>query len=109
LLSAIEVHNFDLADDVKRFRAIGVMLRSTTVALSVAALVAFVEIFTSGRPTIASTCFVLLAGAAVMALHQGNVAAYWAKFKTYELASWLPEVQDKFSNDNSNALDHTKH
>lgn len=95
LLAAIQVHSVDMANDVNRLRASGLMSRNTGPALVLAAVTALVEVFTSGHPLLAAVCVVAFAGGSVLLIAEGRRISHMASIKTLELSFWLPDVDDK--------------
>ena len=95
LLAAIQVHSVDMANDVNRLRASGLMSRNTGPALVLAAVTALVEVFTSGHPLLAAVCVVAFAGGSVLLIAEGRRLGHMASIKTLELSFWLPDVDDK--------------
>jgi hypothetical protein len=95
LLAAIQLHALDVATEVNRLRAGGLMARNAAPALALAAVTAIVEAFTSGRPVVAVTCAVVFAGGSLGLILQGRKLAYMASMKTLELCFWLPDIDEK--------------
>jgi hypothetical protein len=95
LLSAIQMHNMDVATDVNRLRASGLMSRNAGPALVLAAVTALVEVFTSGHPVLAAVCMVVFAGGSLLLVAEGRRLSHMASIKTLELSFWLPDVDDK--------------
>jgi hypothetical protein len=94
LLSAIQVHDMDVATEVNRLRASGLMARNSGPALALAAVTALVETFTSGHPVLAIVCVIVFGVASVLLILQGRKLSYMASMKTLELCFWLPDVDD---------------
>jgi hypothetical protein len=92
LLAALQAHDADLATDVNRVRAGGLMARNAAPALLLAAVAALVEVFVSGRPLIAAACAAMFAGGSLALLLQGRRLGHMASMKTLELCFWLPDV-----------------
>lgn len=95
LLSAIQLHDKDVALDVSRLRASGLMLRNSAPPLLLGALVAFVELFTGTKPALAAVSLVLLAVGSVSLVAQGRKMGHWATIKTLELCFWIPEIDER--------------
>lgn len=95
LLAAIELHDKNAAVEISRPRASGLMLRNSAPVLALGIVVAFVEIFTGGKPAAAAVATATLAAGAVALVIQGRRLSYWAAMKTLELAFWLPDVDEK--------------
>lgn len=95
LLGAIQLQDMDVALEVVRLRAAGLMLRNSAPALTLGCVVAFVEIFAGGHPVPAIVAVILLAAGAVALINQGRRMSRYAHMKTLELAYWLPDVDEK--------------
>jgi hypothetical protein len=95
LLSAIQLQDKDVAAEISRLRAAGLMLRNSAPAVVLGLVAATVEIFASGRPGPAAASTVVFAAGAVAMIIQGRRLSYWAGLKTLELAFWLPDVDEK--------------
>jgi hypothetical protein len=96
LLSAIQLQDKDVAVDVVRLRAAGLMLRNSGPVLVLGSVAAIVEIFASERPGMAAACAAVFVAGATALIIQGRRLRYWAGLKTLELAFWLPDVDEKF-------------
>lgn len=95
LLAAAEIHAKEAAVEVSRLRAVGLMLRNAAPATIFAAVTALVECLTGSDPALTLTAAALFLVATAGLLLQGARLRRWAVMKTYELAYWLPEVQDR--------------
>lgn len=95
LLAGLQLHDMDAATEVNRLRATGLMARNAGPALALAAVTAFVEVFTGGHPLLAALCAVVLGAAAVLLVLQGRRIGFMASMKTLELSFWLPDVDDR--------------
>ena len=95
LLAAVQVHDTELAADVNRLRASGLMARNSGPALALASVTAVVEVFASGRPWLAAGCAVVFGAASVLLVLQGRKLGHMASIKTLELSFWLPDVDDR--------------
>lgn len=95
LLGGLQLQDLEVAVEVVRLRAAGLMLRNAAPALILGLVVAFVEIFTSRHPAPAIVAVVLLAAGAVALINQGRRMSRYAHLKTLELAFWLPDVDEK--------------
>lgn len=95
LLSAIELHNKDVALEVTRVRAAGLMLRSSAPALMLGVVAAILEAIFGSKPWVAAGCAVLLAVWSVSLIAQGRKFGLWATLKTLELCFWLPDIDDR--------------
>ena len=95
LFSAIQWQDKDVAADVNRLRAAGLMLRNSAPALLLGATIAFIEIFTSPHPAPPIVIVILLGFGSIALTIQGRRLSHWANLKTLELAFWVPEVDEK--------------
>jgi hypothetical protein len=95
LLAAIELRDRELAFEISRLRATGLMLRCVGLPLGLGALVALVEIGTGGRPWAAAASAVVLLVIAAGSLWQGRTLLKWAGMKTLEICYWLPDLDDQ--------------
>ncbi|MFL6145405.1 MAG: hypothetical protein ACJ72N_26535 [Labedaea sp.] len=95
LLSGIQLQDKDVAIEVLRLRAAGLMLRNAAPALLLGFLVAVVEVFTSHSRWFAAVVAVLLASGSVSLLAQSRRLGYWASLKTLELSFWMPGVDER--------------
>jgi hypothetical protein len=95
LLAALELHDKDVALEVSRVRAAGLMLRGSAPALALGAVAAIFEAVFGSKPWLASGCAVLLAVWSVSLIVQGRKFGRWATLKTLELCFWLPDIDDK--------------
>nr|WP_042191834.1 hypothetical protein [Kibdelosporangium sp. MJ126-NF4]CEL20318.1 hypothetical protein [Kibdelosporangium sp. MJ126-NF4]CTQ97544.1 hypothetical protein [Kibdelosporangium sp. MJ126-NF4] len=101
LLTGIQVNDNELASDVNRSRATGLMLRNCAPPLLFAAIIAIVELFTGRSPGLAVTCAVIFFVGFVGLIVQGRKLARWAHLRTLEVAFWLPDIDEKFRNRDS--------
>lgn len=95
LLSALQMHDMDVATEVNRLRATGLMARNAGPALAIASVTALVEVFTSAHPLPAALCVVLFAAGSLLLTLEGRRLGYMASMKTLELSFWLPEIDEK--------------
>jgi hypothetical protein len=95
LAAAIQVHDMDVAVEVSRLRAGGLMARNSAPALTLATLTALVEAFTSGHPVLAVLCALVFAGGAYALILQGRRLGHMAAMKTLELCFWLPDLDER--------------
>ena len=95
LLAAVQVHDTELAADVNRLRASGLMARNAGPALALAGVTAVVEVFTGGRPWLAAGCAVVFGAASVLLVLQGRKLGHMASLKTLELCYWLPDIDER--------------
>lgn len=101
LLSALQLHDREVAIDVTRLRASGLMVRNCAPPLLFGAIAAIVEIFTGKHPFIAAGCAVLLLLSSLTLISQGRKLGHWAGLKTLELCFWLPDVDERFAVDDA--------
>ncbi|KZB80092.1 hypothetical protein [Amycolatopsis regifaucium] len=97
LLCALQLHDKDVAVDVTRLRASGLMVRNCAPPLLFGAIAAIVEIFAGKHPFVASAVAVLLLAASFTLVSQGRKLGLWAGMKTLELCFWLPEIDEKLA------------
>jgi hypothetical protein len=95
LHSGLQLHDKDVAIEVTRLRASGLMLRSSAPPLVLGFIAAIVELFAGPRPVLAASCAAVFAAGAASLIIQGRRLTYWAGLKTLELAFWLPDVDEK--------------
>jgi hypothetical protein len=95
LLSALQMHDMDVATEVNRLRATGLMARNAGPALALAAVTALVEVFTGGHPLLAVLCVVVFAAGSLLLILEGRRLGYMASMKTLELSFWLPDIDEK--------------
>jgi hypothetical protein len=97
VLRAIEIEAPDLGGEINRLRATGLALRNAGYALVLAAFVALGELVAGGHPGLALTTALLLPVAGVLALQAGFVFGHWATLRTYEVAYWLPSIDERLN------------
>jgi hypothetical protein len=85
LLSAVELHDKDVAAEVARLRAGGLMLRNAAPPLMLACVAAIVELFFGSRPALAAGCAALFAVGFFSLIVQGRRLGHWAILKTLEV------------------------
>lgn len=95
LLSAIELHDKDVAVEVHRLRASGLMLRNSAPPVALGFVAAVVELFVGRNHALAAGCAVLLLGGFVAFIVQARRLGHWAALKTLELSYWLPDIDDR--------------
>ncbi|MEU3624501.1 hypothetical protein BS329_29910 [Amycolatopsis coloradensis] len=101
LLCALQLHDKEVAVDVTRLRASGLMVRNCAPPLLFAAVAAIVEIFTGKHPFVAAGLAVLLLLASLTLVSQGRKLGLWAGMKTLELCFWIPEIDEKVAADDA--------
>jgi hypothetical protein len=92
LLSALQLHDKDVALEVTRVRANGLMLRNAAPPLLFGFAAAVVELVLGANPLLAIFAAVLCLGGFGSLIAQGRRLRHWAGLKTLELCFWLPEV-----------------
>ncbi|WP_340681549.1 hypothetical protein LCL61_22655 [Amycolatopsis coloradensis] len=97
LLCALQLQDKEVAADVSRVRASGLMVRNCAPPLLFGAVAAIVEIFAGKRPFIAAGIAVLLVFASLTLVTQGRKFGLWAGMKTFELCFWLPDIDEKLA------------
>jgi hypothetical protein len=95
LLCALQLHDKEIADDIPRQRASGLMLRNCALPFLLGAVAAIVEIFTSRHPFVAAACAVLFLAASLTLITQSRKFARWVTMKTLELCFWLPDFDEQ--------------
>jgi hypothetical protein len=96
LLSAVQLHDKDLAVEVTRLRAAGLMLRNSAPPLVLGFVAAIVELVLGRDPVPVAGCAVLLAVGFFSLIVQGRRLGHWASVKTLELCFWLPDIDQHF-------------
>jgi hypothetical protein len=96
LLAGLQLHDAEVAADVTRLRASGLMLRCSAPPMLLAAVAAIVELFVSRSPVFAATSAVLFLAAFFALVAQGRRLGRWARMRTLEISFWLPDVDEKF-------------
>ncbi|MFC3452800.1 hypothetical protein [Amycolatopsis speibonae] len=99
LLGALQLHDKEVAVDITRLRASGLMVRNCAPPLLFGAVAAIVEIFAGKHPFIAAGFAVLLLFASLTLVSQGRKLSLWAGMKTLELCFWIPEIDEKLAAD----------
>jgi hypothetical protein len=95
LLAALEADDREAAADVFRLRSVGLMLGRSVPALTGAAVIALVEIFTGRIPLFAGLTCVVLALVAAGCLYQAASFRKWAIIRTYELSFWNDDMDER--------------
>ncbi|MBP2329879.1 hypothetical protein JOF56_010264 [Kibdelosporangium banguiense] len=99
LLAALQLHDNEVATDVTRLRATGLMLRNSAPPMLLAAIAAIVELFVGHSPVFASTCAVLFLAGFFALIVQARRLGRWASMRTLEFGFWLPDIDEKFRAD----------
>ncbi|EMD24662.1 hypothetical protein [Amycolatopsis azurea] len=97
LLCALQLHDKEVAVDVTRLRASGLMVRNCAPPLLLGAIAAIVEIFAGKHPFVAAGLAVLLLFASLTLVAQARKLSLWAGMKTLELCFWIPEIDEKLT------------
>ena len=92
LRAAVEHSLPEASTEVSRLQATGLMLRGSSPALLLGAMVALVEVLTGPEPLAAACAALLLAAASVAAVLGGWRLSLWANLRLLELCYWLPSV-----------------
>ncbi len=95
LLAALEADDREAAADVFRLRSVGLMLSRAVPALTLAAVIALVEIFTGGLPLFAGLTGLVLVLVAAGCLYQAASFRKWAIIRTYELSFWNDDMDER--------------
>jgi len=95
LLAAVELHAREVAAEISRLRAAGLMLRNSAVPLALGAFTAGVESALGPARVHAGVVAALLALATLIALRRSLRLRSWALAKTFELAFWIPDIDSK--------------
>lgn len=95
LLGALLVQDKELAVEVTRLRAAGLMLRNSSSPLVLACVASVIELLAGGKWLMAAVFAVLFGTGAMAAIVQGRKLGRWAQSKTLELCFWLPDIDDR--------------
>jgi hypothetical protein len=104
LKAAVDLHSHEAAVEIGRFRATGLMLRSSVLPLALSALTAIVETIGSPRrlqPALTAAALFVLA--AVIAARRSFQLRSWAEAYTLQLAYWIPDVDGRIESSIANA------
>ena len=96
LLSAVQVHDKDVAIEITRLRAAGLMLRNCAPPLLLGFVAAIVELVAGSNPALVVTSAALFGSAFFAVIVQGRRLAHWATMKTLELCFWIPGIDETF-------------
>lgn len=97
LQAAAELHSKEVASEIARLRAIGLLMRSAAATMLIGSVAAVVEICTGPYRVIAACGAVVLLSGAVGAYIQRRKMAHWANLKTLEICFWIPNIDDQFA------------
>jgi hypothetical protein len=95
LLAALQLHDKDIAVEVTRLRATGLMLRNSAPPLAFASVAAAVELFTGRHPMLAAGLIVIFGISSATLVVHGRRLSHWAHLKTLELGFWVPDLDAK--------------
>jgi len=109
LLAALELHAREVAVEISRLRAAGLMLRNSALPLTVSALVAVVELAVGTHKPEAAAVMLLLALAAFLSVQRSVQLRQWARSKTFQLAYWVPEIDERLTLAETTRRDTTGH
>jgi hypothetical protein len=98
LLAAAEIHDKDAAGEIGTMRAQSLMMRNVALALTLAVVVALVELVVGGHRLLAGGSAGLLLFAAVGMLRHGRTLWHVSRLKTLEICFWLPDIDQKLTN-----------
>lgn len=101
--AAVEFHDGMASVEIGRLRATGLMLRNSAPVFVLGAVVEIADAASGSHPVAAGCCIVLFALAAVGCLSQSAKMRHWANMKTFELAYWVPGIDDGLDPGNSAA------
>lgn len=99
LLAAAETHNKEAAGEIGRMRAQSLMLRNTALALTLAVVVALVELIVGGHRLLAGCCAALLLIAAMSVMQEGRKLWYVSRLKTLEICFWIPNIDQMLTSE----------
>lgn len=92
LQAAVELHDMGAAGEIGRLRAVGLMLRNAAPVFVVGAIVEFADALAGAHVIVAVCCIVIFPLVAIGCLNQSVIMRHWANMKTFELAYWVPEI-----------------
>jgi hypothetical protein len=97
LQAAVEMSNREVAAEISRLRAAGLMLRNSVPPLVAASVAAYVEVFTSSERLFAGVVGTLLLLLTVGCMWHSAKLQRWALMKTLELGYWVKDIDEKVS------------
>jgi hypothetical protein len=103
----VQRHDTDVAAEVTRLRAAGLMLRNSAPPVMPGFVAAIGELILGRNPVLAAGSAVLLAVGSFSLIIQGRRFGHWASLKTLELCFWLPDVDERFRVDRDDTEDST--
>lgn len=92
LLAAAETRDKDAAGEIGTMRAQSLMLRNIGLALTLAMVVALVELIVGGHRLLAGASAALLLVAALGTIREGRKLWHVSRLKTLEICFWLSDV-----------------
>jgi hypothetical protein len=93
LLQALaETRERDVALEISRYRATGLMLRNCAPPFLIACVVAVVEAAHGSHRVAAILCALFFGGAMLSCIGQGKLLRTWADSKTLQICYWIPDV-----------------
>jgi hypothetical protein len=95
LLAALQLHDKEVAIEVTRLRATGLMLRNSAPPLAFGFVAAIVELALWRHPVLAAGLTVLFGFGCFALIVQGRRFGHWAGLKTLELSFWLPDIDEQ--------------
>ena len=103
----MQPHDTDVAAEVTRLRAAGLMLRNSAPPVMPGFVAAIGELILRRNPVLAAGSAVPLAVGSSSLIIQGRRFGHWASLKTLELCLWLPDVDERFRVDRDDTEDST--
>ncbi|HET8660349.1 MAG TPA: hypothetical protein VFM55_15285 [Micromonosporaceae bacterium] len=92
LRAAVEMRDREVAAEITRLRAVGLMLRNLTVPLVLAFVLAVVEAALGGHRVEALTVAAVALLAASGAAWRSFTLRHWSDLKTLEVCFWIPDL-----------------
>jgi hypothetical protein len=94
LLAAAETSQKEVALEISRLRATGLMLRNCSVPFLGACIVSIAEAIAGTHLAAAVLCAVFFVAAVLSCLRQGKRLRGWANTKTLQICYWIPGIDD---------------
>jgi hypothetical protein len=95
LLQALaETKERDVALEISRYRATGLMLRNCAPPFLVACVVSVVEAENGNHRVGAILCALFFGGAVLSCIGQGKLLRVWADAKIMQICYWIPDIDD---------------
>jgi hypothetical protein len=92
LQATAESQQGEVAQEISRLRAVGLMIRNCSVPMLLAVVVSIIEAVVGRHPQAAITAAVLLLWAALAGLWQSQRLRHWANLKTLEVCFWIADI-----------------